>query len=814
MDEQKLNELIYEIRKLVETYKELGGTRGADTGQQVTRAFDRSSERLVRALGSLASSMKGQNQSTKVRTQEIEDFVRAIDQATDAAQEQSEAAAERVAAEERAAAAAKERAAVEAEIAARMTWTQKQREDFEKKLESSRKQEAFRAAQIEAKQQLYNFDRERNYAQELAEAKLREIEASKSMHARLGRFGDYLSQRAGTDLVKTHMALLTFTASVGKVSEIAGTLGKSLLSLGGSVSTGFNNFNQFNVVVDSVAGALSKMGASIPFFGAAMVLAAEGAKFMLNQMQRVSDSFNGLAQVGGIASDGMDGVNRQFLQSGLTLEAMTKQVTANSQSLARLGGTVAEGTERFTKLTGSIIDSNVGLELRSIGFSSEQIADAAAGFLTQQARLGRAQRMSQDELRAGTIKYTKELDQIARLTGMQREEVQKRMDAALSEQRFRAKMNELERTGRGDVAKQLNLFQAAVSESAPGLAEGLRDIIAAGGAVTTDAARQAFQLTGGQIVGIAQRALAGEDVGNSLESLVGAVGTGVRNMESIAQFTDVSPIIGNFAQASDFASKGLNNLAETLNKIRREQETGMTAPTELTKGTVKAQKEMEELSRAVNAFSIALMPKAAGIVDSFATTLNDATKKIAQQLGIDLPTIKKGAEAAAAAQAAPASTLGVVGGVLRDTGNMNYGQAAKGVANLGGRAFNAIGRGAASGLEALGATGLAGSMRSALAREAQDREKSYAPQGTPAAEVPGNQSTSGLPPGKTLSDILNFTAPSGTQQAFMSLDPTLRERVIKAAVEYNAATGGGRLTINSAYRSPADQKKENIENEY
>ena len=41
----------------------------------------------------------------------------------------------------------------------------------------------------------------------------------------------------------------------------------------------------------------------------------------------------------------------------------------------------------------------------------------------------------------------------------------------------------------------------------------------------------------------------------------------------------------------------------------------------------------------------------------------------------------------------------------------------------------------------------------------------------------------------------------------MSLDPTLRERVIKAAVEYNAATGGGRLTINSAYRSPADQKR-------
>lgn len=788
MDEQKLNDLLYEIRQLVGTFRDMGTTRGADTGQQVTRAFDRSSERLVRALGSLAASMKGQNQSSQARTREIEDFVRAIDQATDAAQEQNEAAAQRAAADAEAAEEARKRAAVEAEVAARMTWTQKQREAFDKQVRATEARMRIGREQEAARQALYDFGRDRNYAQELAEAKIREMGSIFDLQKGLGKFGNFVSGKLGTDLVKTHMAVMGFANVVGGAAQAVGTLGKSLLSLGGSVATGFNNFNQFNVVVDSVAGAISKMAASLPFVGAAMTLAAEGAKFMLGQIQRVSDSFNAVAQVGALTSQGMDGVNRQFLQSGLTLEGYTKQVTANSQALARMGGTVAEGTERFTQLTGSIIDQPIGLQLRSIGFSSEQIADAAAGFLTQQARLGRAQRMSQDELRAGTIKYTKELDQIAKLTGMQREEVQKRMDAALSEQRFRAKMNELERTGRGDVAKQLNLFQAAVGQSAPGLAQGLRDIIAAGGAVTTDAARQAFQLTGGQIVGIAQRALAGEDVGSSLQGLAQSVQTGTKNYEKVAQFADVTPIIGDFAQASDFASKGLNNFAEMLDKVRRDQVAGMEAPTELTKGVVKSQQEMEQFSRSINAFSIALMPKAASIVESFATTLNDATKKIAKELGIALPTI---GNAAAQAQEAARPMRGGRGARRQDRDR---------------RAAAAPGGGAPmSPAERLRqARQPAAPTAGAPAAPAAAGIQPPPPQGTPPVESPGEQPVSGLPANKTLNDLFVFTAPSGTQQNFQGLDNQLRQRLIQAAVEYNTATGQ-KLQINSAKRSSGDQ---------
>ena len=806
MDETKLNDLLFEIRKLVETFREAGrtgatgSTRDAE-GQRITTAFDRSTERLVRALAQLGTSIKSESRGRTQREREIDDFVAAVDRATDAAEAQNQAAAERVRAEQEAAAAAQRRAAVEQEVAERATWTQKQRDEYDRRMTRAAAQLKFDTAQQQAKEDLYNIGRERNFAQELAEAKLREFRATFTMERALGATGDILSQKFGTNLVKTHIALAVLSGVVGSAASALSGLGKSVISLAASTATGFNNFNQFNQVVDTVANGLSKMGAAIPFFGAAMIAAAEGSKFLLGQLQRVSESFNSIAQVGGLTSDGMEGVFQQFRQSGLTLEAYTKQVTSNSQALARLGGSVGEGAEQFSRLTGSIIDSDIGPQLRAIGFSSEQIADTAAGFITQQARLGRAQRMTQEQLTAGTVRYARELDQISKLTGMQREELQKRMDAALSEQRFRAKINELENSGRGDVAKQLNMFQAAVGESAPELAQGLRDIIAAGGAVTTDASRKAFTLTGGEIVNIAQRALRGEDVGTSLQGLAQAVGRGTQNFNKIAQVADLDPIIGNFAQASDFASKGLNDFAKTLDRIRADQEKGMTAPTEMTRNVTQAQQAMDDMSRNINEFSMLALPAASEAVRLFSNTLNDGIRELGQMMGVDLPAIKERTAGEARNVRGGASAADTLKTAAAYTGT---GVGAAGGAKAGMMVGSAFGP---AGILAGGLIGAAvGAAAGYFGTRSVVGEPAPRPAGNPPVEVPGNQSVKGLPPGKNLNDVLAFTSPSGTQQAFMGLDNRLRERVIQAAVDYNQATGN-RLQINSALRSRQDQER-------
>jgi len=799
--DQQIEELIFQIRSMIEPLRRLsepGAGSRTNGPDRAATAFERSSERIVQALARLGSEISRDSTTRAQRDRQIQDFVKAVDQATDSAQAQSEAATERVRSEQEAAQAARDRAAVDEEVAQRAAWTQKQRDDYDRAMLEKAVETRLSAAQELAKSDLYRMGRDRDWAQELAEARIREKQQADRFREALGSTAGFLSRRFNTDLVRTNQTLLQLGTFARTAGTEMGNIGKSVLSLGKDVSQGFNSFTQFNGVVDAVTGAISKMGASIPFLGAAMVAAAEGAKFLLNQLQNSAQAFNTLAQSGALTADGMDGVYNQFLQSGMTLEAFQRQVTGNSQALARLGGSVGEGTKRFTELTGGIIDSNLGQELRRIGMSSEQIGATAASFLTQQARLGRAQRMTQDQLTAGTMKYARELDQISRLTGLQREDLQKRLDAALSEQRFRAKMNELERSGRGDVAQQLNMFQAAVGESAPGLAQGLRDIIAAGGAVTTEAAEQAFRLTGGQIVGIAQRALSGEDVGASLQSLAQSVSTGVKNFETVAKFADVSPIIGDFAQASDFASKGLNDFGKTLDRIRGEQAAGIEAPTKLTEATVTAQQEMEQLSRNINQFGMLALPAASQAVSAFSTTLNDAIKEISERLGIELPTVGKGGTAGAAAGAGKEGPIETAAGYA-GTAAGAYGGAKAGMAV--GTLFGPVGT-------AVGAVvgGVVGGVAGYMGARQLARGETPKPSGKPPEEVPGDQPMSGLPPGKQLTDVLSFTAPSGTQQAFMGLNDRLRQRVIQAAVEYNQATGD-RLQINSALRSRQDQER-------
>ena len=179
---------------------------------------------------------------------------------------------------------------------------------------------------------------------------------------------------------------------------------------------------------------------------------------------------------------------------------------------------------------------------------------------------------------------------------------------------------------------------------------------------------------------------------------------------------------------------------------------------------------------------------ATSAAETFSSTLSGAANKIREVLGMEpLPGTPAAAAAGPAAPSAVTATQGpqvfqggIMGGIERFV--------------TGGQGFRAYSAGPAAG----GAPASGGG--------APGQQTAPPPQGTAPAEVPGDQPVSGLPPGKALGDILEFTAPSGTQQAFMSLDPTLRERVIKAALDYNEGTGG-RFTINSAKRSPQDQER-------
>ena len=392
---------------------------------------------------------------------------------------------------------------------------------------------------------------------------------------------------------------------------------KGLAGFAMQVGKGDTNFKTLNSVVDITANALAGMAKAIPFAGEAVAAglkaAAEGAKFMLDQMDQTTKAFNDLGAAGALGAQGMAGLQQQFLKSGLSLQTYTKLVSENGQALARMGGMVDDGakaftniTEHFTNLTGGGDDA-----LRKLGMSSDQIGGTVAAFVTQQTRLGRSQQMSSDELRAGTRAYALELDALQKVTGMSREAIQKQQDAVLSESRFRANYEAKMAEGTPQAiaaAKAMMALQTQMTAIGPELGQATRDLMS--GAANTEASTKLMASTGGAAQDIINRLKDGQiDQSQAAKEMQDAVRkTGVAAREN-AKFVDKSnSAYLDYAQQRDLETATILADGTVVKKV---QDAQINKTDDLTKTTIEAQKNMEGLNREMNQLGFTFLPAAA-----------------------------------------------------------------------------------------------------------------------------------------------------------------------------------------------------------
>lgn len=392
---------------------------------------------------------------------------------------------------------------------------------------------------------------------------------------------------------------------------------KGLAGFAMQVGKGDTNFKTLNTVVDITANALAGMAKAIPYAGEAVAAglkaAAEGAKFMLDQMDQTTKAFNDLGAAGALGAQGMAGLQQQFLKSGLSLQTYTKLVSENGQALARMGGMVDDGakaftniTEHFTNLTGGGDDA-----LRKLGMSSDQIGGTVAAFVTQQTRLGRSQQMSSDELRAGTRAYALELDALQKVTGMSREAIQKQQDAVLSESRFRANYEAKMAEGTPQAiaaAKAMMALQTQMTAIGPELGQATRDLMS--GAANTEASTKLMASTGGAAQDIINRLKDGQiDQSQAAKEMQDAVRrTGVAAREN-ARFVDKSnSAYLDYAQQRDLETATILADGTVVKKV---QDAQINKTDDLTKTTIDAQKNMEGLNREMNRLGFTFLPAAA-----------------------------------------------------------------------------------------------------------------------------------------------------------------------------------------------------------
>lgn len=447
------------------------------------------------------------------------------------------------------------------------------------------------------------------------------------------------------------------------------SLGEGLTSLAGAGAAagkamyeGKKGAAAFNDSIDGMAKAAQAAGVALALMipggpllklfiaglTAAVTATAEYVKAANDMADKLYKGYSGLAKSGAAASDGMTGVYNGAKKLGLSMNELDGYISLigqNSKDLALLSGSVYAGRKQFEDMGQAMEPYRKGLI--AAGISQEMINEGSMGYLKLQTRIGAAQRMTTDQLAEGAKRYLIEQDALTKLTGTSRKEMEDQMEAARSEQRFRAKLEEVRVTQGEDAAKRLEQANVMISSQSKEMGQAFRDIST--GFIGTEAAQKGMMGTQGELMRSTQQLVSGQtDQFQAVTNIGRAAGQFAKDMNMTAQLGTFNEMATDYAGQLQLGVFAEQDRAEMMKKITADQKKqgieGGTAADKITEQYAKNIKQQQELNKKMedavfkgidNALS--LTNKLGNVTSSLTTafeTLTTAVNKVLNVFGL------------------------------------------------------------------------------------------------------------------------------------------------------------------------------------
>jgi hypothetical protein len=193
---------------------------------------------------------------------------------------------------------------------------------------------------------------------------------------------------------------------------------------------------------------LARLAAGIT--GGSAALAALGKEMLsleqeaLNVLQKESvntaESFKASVAAGALFAQGLMDTRNFAKDAGLSLTEFGKIVAQNGDTLSLLGGTVAGGVEKFTRVGKALDSSRLGLF--KLGFSAEQQSQAVIDYMEILQKTGQNINKSPEQLAIGTRDYLINLRALSAATGEDVKKIQARQREASMQAAVNAKLSE------------------------------------------------------------------------------------------------------------------------------------------------------------------------------------------------------------------------------------------------------------------------------------------------------------------------------------------------------------------------------------
>lgn len=445
--------------------------------------------------------------------------------------------------------------------------------------------------------------------------------------------------RSGSELSSEELTKLSKNSK--EASAMMQRMEKGLKSLTGHIgdlAQGMNEGRQgasiYNKQVTAAGDALADFAGMFGVFGkvigGVIKIFTKWGTESLALSDRLFTTYQGMSKIGQATAYGMedlrDSVNR--LGYGLEqagLDRFAKLMAESSRELAMMSGSAADGRRQFADFAGRMVRGKVGTQLMRMGFEVDDINRGIASYVKLQAQQGRAQTMTQQQLMEGSERYLKTLDELSKLTGLQRDSIANQIQEDLREERYQAAIEA--RRARGEDVDKLQANIAVLSQLAPDMAKQVKESI--GGYITTEAAMKGVQSGMGNIANV----MSG-DLGYAMTEIGKQMRANRRNYaDQAAQYGMAGKVMGNYNEMVMLSGYANLDYQAALEKLRKETGIQMDQTGTLVDDQVKLrQSQMNARDSVQN-----LISKGLGPLTSSAAGAASALDKIAGIPGKVLP---------------------------------------------------------------------------------------------------------------------------------------------------------------------------------
>jgi len=318
-----------------------------------------------------------------------------------------------------------------------------------------------------------------------------------------------------------------FTSVIPTVDAMASVLGKMTTGLGELVSS----FKIFKFALGKAPEGFAKI------LNAGLDIVTNILKFQLETSQKVADQFISAAKVGALFGGSITRMAEVAADARIPIQTLVKVITANADSLSKLGLGQEKGAAVVSAYTRKIFDSD--RSLRILYGSFEELSVGVTSYLTSQAQLGISATQDYEKTKAATIDYLYRQKELTAITGKSVELSRREEEARRNQLDYNLKLSRLGTTARANVEEGMAIAGKVFGSEGVKYAE---EYFATGGKVVTKASL-AFQATQEVAAGAIANMLGGVDQSSE----------GFRTLTaSILQ--DVAPAMKAFAQDREYDS--------------------------------------------------------------------------------------------------------------------------------------------------------------------------------------------------------------------------------------------------------------------